>query len=380
MRNGRASSHHPNAIIALCGMTLLLALTTATAALPEQVDSFVQAKMAERDIPGVGIAVIKGGEIDLVRVYGKASLEFDLPVRPGTPFSVASITKSFTAVAVMMLAEKQLVKLEDRIGAHLPAMPAAWKDVSVRQLLNHTSGLPDVSADDYTTATIAQTHDEAFAVLSARPVDFAPGSAYRYNQTNYMLLGILIASKFGKPFEQAVVEQLFAPLKLREPVFGDARTIVKGRATTYTPYRFGKGRPTQLKHLEILHAEMPAIVYPGGGLNISISDFATWLRALLDERLITQAGLTTLWTTAKLNDGSEYRRPPSPSLWDRYALGWIVGEHDGHRFVGGTGGIRSAFFVYPNDDLAVVVLTNSQSARPESLVQGIANLYFAHPH
>jgi CubicO group peptidase (beta-lactamase class C family) len=245
----------------------------------------------------------------------------------------------------------------------------------VRQLLTHTSGLPDINVDDYTDRTVAQTRDGALATLSKQPMGFIPGSAYRYNQTNYMLLGMLIAAKCGKPFEEAALEQLFVPLKLSGPAFGDSRTIIKGRATTYTPYRYGTGRPAQLDHLEILNAEMPAIVYPGAGLHISISDFASWLRALLNHELISEEGLATLWTPATLNDGTEYRRPPAPSLWRQYGLGWVIGEHDGHNFVGGTGGIRSAFFVYPNDGLAVIVLTNSQSARPESLVQGVANLY-----
>jgi CubicO group peptidase (beta-lactamase class C family) len=121
----------------------------------ESLDRFVQTQMAQRRIPGMAVAVIKGGKIDLVRVYGKASLEFDLPVRRSTPFSIASISKSFTAVAVMKLVERREVALDDRIGRHLQNLPVSWREVTVRQLLNHTSGLPDISVDSYTTATIA---------------------------------------------------------------------------------------------------------------------------------------------------------------------------------------------------------------------------------
>jgi CubicO group peptidase (beta-lactamase class C family) len=364
--------------IAFVGATGLLGSPSlVVGAERESLDRFVQTQMAERRIPGMAIAVIKGGKIDLVRTYGKASLEFDLPVQRSTPFSIASISKSFTAVAVMKLVESQKVTLDDQIGRHLQNLPVSWQEVTVRQLLNHTSGLPDLSVDSYTTATIAQSRDEAFEVLSKRQMDFAPGSDYRYNQTNYMLLGMLIESKWGKPFERAVFEQLFAPLKIEGPVFGDARAIVKGRATTYTPYRYGAGRPLRLDDLEVLNAEMPAIVYPGGGLNISIADFAVWLAAVLNGKLISRESLETLWIPAKLNDGSNFQRPASPALWQRYGLGWVLGEHDGHEFAGGTGGIRSAFFVYPNDDLAIIVLTNSQGARPESLVQSIGMRYLA---
>jgi CubicO group peptidase (beta-lactamase class C family) len=375
------NSHSPVArwlavTIAVLGASGLLSTPSLVlGATQESLDSFVRTQMTQRRIPGMAIAVIEGEKVALVRAYGTATLEFDLPVRRSTRFSIASITKSFTAVAVMMLVERRQLTLDDPIGRHLEHLPASWREVTVRQLLNHTSGLPDLSVDSYTTATIAQSRAEAFEVLSKRPMDFAPGSAYRYNQTNYMLLGMLVESKCGKPFEQAVVEQLFAPLGIDGPVFGDARAIVNGRATTYTPYRYGTGRPVQLNHLEVLNAEMPPIVHPGGGLNISIADFAEWLAALLNGKLISRESLETLWAPARLNDGSTFQRPESPSLWQRYGLGWVLGEHDGHEFAGGTGGIRSAFFVYPKDDLAIVVLTNSQGARPESLVQGIGMRY-----
>lgn len=377
-RSHSLMEHGPTLIFALLGAIGLLSTPSrVVGAEKESLDRVVQAQMAERRIPGMAIAVIKGGKVDLVRVYGKASVEFDLPVQRSTRFSIASISKSFTSVAVMKLVESRQVTLDDPIGRHLQNLPASWREVTVRQLLNHTSGLPDLSVDNYTTATIAQTREEAFEVLSKRPMDFSPGSDFRYNQTNYMLLGMLIESKWGKPFEQAVFEQLFAPLDIEEPVFGDARAIVKGRATTYTPYRYGTGSPVQLKDLEVLNAEMAAIIYPAGGLNISIADFAEWLAALLNGKLISRESMETLWTPGKLSDGSSFQRPASPSLWQRYGLGWVLGAHDGHEFAGGTGGIRSAFFVYPKDDLAIVVLTNSQSARPESLVQMIAMRYLA---
>lgn len=369
--------HGLSLVIALVGAGALLGFPArSVGAERESLDRFVRAQMAERRIPGMAIAVIKGGKIALVRTYGKASLEFDRPVRRSTLFSVASISKSFTGVAVMKLVERHQVELDDRIGGHLQDLPVAWRDVTVRQLLNHTSGLPELSADNYSTESIAQTRAAAFEILSKRPMDFAPGSAWRYNQTNYVLLAMLVEAKSSKAFEQAVFELLFAPLEIEGPVFGDARAIVKNRATTYTPYRYDSGVPVQLDHLDVLNVEMPAMTHAGGGLNISIDDFAGWLVALLDGAIIDRERLSELWTPAKLKDGSVFRRPATPSLWQGYGLGWVLGEHDGHEFAGGTGGIRSAFFVYPKDDLAIIVVTNSQGARPESLVRGIAMRYF----
>lgn len=366
----------PRLALAFVAVTELVLPEAYAGVQSKSLDRYVATQMAERRIPGMAIAVLKDGKVELVRTYGKASLEFDAPVRRTTLFSIASISKSLTAVAVMKLVEASRLGLDDPIGRHLQELPAAWRDVTVRQLLSHTSGLPDINVDDYTTATLAQTREEAFELLSQRPMDFTPGSAYRYNQTNYMLLGMLIAAKSGKPFDPAARELLFAPLRIDGPAFGDARAAIQGRATTYTPYRYGRGRPQTLDRLDILNAEMPDIVHPGGGLNISIDDFADWLLALLRGQLISRENLQVLWTPTKLADGSIFQRPPSASLWQRYGLGWVLGEHDGRAFAGGTGGIRSAFFVYPQEDLAVIVLTNSQSARPETLVQGIAQRYF----
>jgi CubicO group peptidase (beta-lactamase class C family) len=147
------------------------------------------------------------------------------------------------------------------------------------------------------------------------------------------------------------------------------------RATTYTPHRYDGARPAPASGTEVLNAEMATMMYPTGGLNISIDDFARWLAALLNGTIISKESLDAIWAPTKLNDGTIYLRPAAPSLWRSYGLGWVSRLDGSHPFVGGTGGIRCAFFVYPNDDLAVIVLTNWQGAQPESLVDGIARKF-----
>jgi CubicO group peptidase (beta-lactamase class C family) len=341
----------------------------------ESVDEYVRTQMAERRIPGMALAVIRKGRIEKIGVYGKASIEFDLPVTTSTSFAVASISKSVTAVAILTLVEAGKLRLDDRVSSHLRDLPQAWQSVTVRQLLNHTSGLPDVNVNDYTTATIANTPAEALRLLRDRPIDFVPGANYRYNQTNYMLLGMLIERLSGLPYSQFVTDRLFKRLNLQNAVFGDARAVVMRRATTYTQYRYDNARPEQTSGAEVLNAEMATMMYPAGGLNISIDDFARWLAALLNGAIVSKESLDTIWAPTKLNDGTIYQRPATPSLWRGYGLGWVSRLDGRHPFVGGTGGIRAAFFVYPNDDLAVIVLTNWQGAQPESLVDGIARKF-----
>lgn len=367
-----------NALVLAC-IGIVVSLGTTTIARSTEVgsiDSYVTAQMKERGIPGMAVAVIRRGKIEKASAYGKASLEFDLPMKITTPFSIASITKSVTSVAVMALIEAGKIQLDDPIGATLQGLPQSWQSVTVRQLLSHTSGLPDINVDSYTTTTIASTTDDAIRILKDRSFDFPSGTSYAYNQTNYMLLGMLIAALSGKSYEEYCIERLFKPFKLKSVAFGDSRTVVTNRATTYTPYRYGAGPPKRLDRAEILSAEFPSMSNPGGGLNISVEDFAGWLKALLSGRIIREENLKEIWKPIQLKDGSTYQRPASSSIWTEYGLGWVERIDGPHPFVGGTGGIRSAFFVYPNDDLAVIVLTNWQGARPESLVEGIARFYF----
>jgi CubicO group peptidase (beta-lactamase class C family) len=359
---------------------LLVSISAAVAAPADDAwksaDVYLRHEMRERNIQGMAVAVIQHGKVSKLATYGQASVEFGIPVRASTPFSVASISKSFTAVAVMMLVEAGKLQLQDPISSYLNDLPAAWQGVTVRQLLNHTSGLPDITVNDYSTATIAETYTDAIRAVGDRPLDFPPGSDYRYNQTNYMVLGMLIARLSGKSYEEFCAQRLFMPLKLQAASFGDARAVVTQRATTYTPFRFGGPRPIRMDRIEVLNAEMPAMIHAAGGLNISIADFAAWLAALTDGKLIADSSLKVLWTPATLTGGAMFQRPPTSSLWRAYGLGWVLGLEDPHPFAGGSGGIRSAFFVYPKDDLAVIVLTNTQGAGPESLVQGVAEKYF----
>lgn len=377
----RATGRRATWLLSLIVTLALPWYPTAALSKPESdpVDAFVRAQMLERRIPGMAIAVIRHGKTEKMGAYGQASLEFDVRVQPSTPFSVASVSKAFTAVAIMTLVEAGQLRLDSPIASHLRDLPPAWHAVTVRQLLSHTSGLPDIQVDDYTTRTIAADPGEALRLLKDRPMEFAPGTQWRYNQTNYMLLGMLIETLSGRSFAQFCNERLFKPFNVQGAVFGDVRTVVTQRATAYTTFRYGSGPPIAMDHLEALNAEMPEMAYPAGGLNISIADFARWLTALLDGRIIAKDSLDALWAPSKLTDGSIYRRPPAATLWQSYGLGWIVGSERPHPFVGGTGGIRVAFFVYPKDDLAVIVLTNLQGSRPEALVDGIARHYLESP-
>ena len=367
-------------IALLLGVALTMLTRPSPAAAPDgELESWIRQQVAERRITGAGIAVLQGGKLRKLATYGYQDLDSRRKIEPTTLFSVASITKSFTAVAVMTLVEAGRLRLDDPIGTHLPQLPAAWRDIPVRRLLNHTSGLPDMALDGVSMRMSGATAVEALAALERRPFDFPPGGQYRYNQTNYLLLGMLIEKLSGKSFGDYMQQKVLRPGGARSVVLGTSETGLANRSPVFTPYRFDAGpRPTLLEKIEPLPPELwttPPHAYPAGGLNISISDFARWLSRLLEGKILTPASLRELWTPAMLADGTIFKRPPSATLWDGSGLGWLLGTDTTHPFVGGSGGVRCAFFYYPKDDIAVIVLTNTQGTGPESLADGIARRF-----
>ena len=341
----------------------------------DSVDAYLRREISTRRIPGLSVAVIRNGRVEKLAAYGVASLEFGVSATPSTLFNVASITKAFTAVAVMMQVEAGKLTLDDSIGHHLDSLPAAWRSVTVRQLLNNTSGLPDLSDNPYTAHSIAKTVPEAFRLLGDRPVEFSAGSKWSYNQTNYMLLGMLIEKLTGLPFDRYCVGRFFEPVGSQSAAFGDARTVIPSRATGYTMFRLDPAPPRRLDRPEVLYYESEPLTYAGGGLNVSVTGFAAWLVALEGGRFVTRRSLGEIWNPAKLANGDIYNRPQTSSVWTAYGLGWVLIPRSAHQAVGGTGGLRAAFFIYPDDHLAVVILTNLQGAGPESLVEGVAKFY-----
>jgi CubicO group peptidase (beta-lactamase class C family) len=364
--------------VALLLMPIFILATRAAVANPldSSIDAYVRDVMAQRHIPGLALAVIRQGRVERVASYGQASLEFSVPVTPTTLFHVASVTKSFTAVGIMKLVEAGKLKLDDPISTYLDGLPESWRGVTVGQLLSHTSGLPDVVKPG-NPDPIAETPEEALALLRDRPLNFAPGTQYRYDQTDYMLLGLVIERLSALSYTKFCQTQLFAPAGLSGPRFGDTQTLIENRGPIYTPYTFdAKGAPVP-GALRVLNFKSPPMVYPNNGLNISVVDLAHWLVALMSYKIINKTSLETLWAPLRLSDGTLSEIPASPYYpWRGEAVGGLLIAPDAqHPAAGGTGGPYAAYILYPKDQLAVVVLTNTQESNPDSLVGEIARRY-----
>ena len=356
------------AVLALT-VGLVLAPTTAVAQL-DSLAPIVSRYLAEARVPGAQVAVVQRGAIVHLSAYGLANVPFRVPVTETTAFSIASATKSFAGVALMQLAEAGRVRLDDPIGRYVDSLPPAWRRVTLRQLITHTSGLPDVLNPE-SGILIATPPEAAWAKVRRLPIIAPPATRWSYNQTNYWLLGLMMARVTGEPLHRAI-ERQFAAADMPTASIGDVRDVAAGTSDTYSYTRYAGDSSWRDTTLERVVVDFPKQLRLAAGVNASAHDLARWLIALHGGRLLKQpASLDTLWASPRMADGKILGAGSATG----YALGWPTFNDAAHPSVGGLGGGRAAFLVYPKDDLAVIVLTNLQGSSPERLATRIAALY-----
>lgn len=329
----------------------------STHSLGKKVEEFLRSEMQERQIPGLQIVVIKNRKVILSRAFGIANVQHDVPVTENSLFSINSATKSFTGVAIMQLAERGKLDVAAPVSRYLEGLPLDWQAVTVTQLLNHTSGIPNI-IDRATGKLLDGGPEVAWTTVQTLPMEFIPGQRFSYNQTNYLLLGKIIDRLSGEPFMTFIQHKQFDAVKMLRSGFGDGLDVVKHKTNSY----FLAGDGTGLKNVT---EEFSAYLRPGAGINTSATELAQWIIALQQERLLNAQSLRQLWMPTAFTDGK-------PAPW---ALGWPTIRRTEHRAVAGIGGARSAFYVYPDDDLAVIILTNLAGAQPEQLIDAIAGFY-----
>lgn len=333
----------------------------------EQTRALLKARMAEQHIPALQVAVVVHDRVVMSEAYGVANVEQQIAANRQTLFPINSATKSFTGVAIMQLVEAGKVDIEAPISRYIDGLPEKWRGIRIRQLLAHSSGLPNIV--DEKGLVGGGTDAEAWIKVQTLPMDGEPGAAFAYNQTNYVLLGRLIETLSGRPFEQFLAERQFTPAAMANARFGDGYDIVPGRAAVYIRQHAGRGGgPADKDALYHWIDDIPLSTRAGAGLYTTADDLARWIIALQSGRLLSKpSSLARLWRPDILNDGK-------PNIW---AMGWPILAGTTHRAVGGIGGGRSTFFVYPDDDVAVIVMTNLVGANPQNLIDAIADHYIA---
>jgi CubicO group peptidase (beta-lactamase class C family) len=343
----------------------------------DSVDHFIREQIETRRIPGMQVAVVQHRALVFLGAYGLANVQDSVPTGRRTLFTINSITKAFVGVALTQLVDGGTLDLDAPISQYLDSLPPAWRSIPIRRLATNESGLPNIMNNN-TGTLIADGEDAAWAKVRTLPMEFPPGERFSYSQTNYGLLGRVIDKLTGTSFREFITRRQFRVVgmpRTAQAGFGDSHDVIPGSARGYTFFRATKGgvfRTTDT--LGNVFEEFPPSLRTAAGLSSTAEELAHWIIALQSGLLLRDSGsLKTLWTPGRLTNG---KTEGFSRLLNGYALGWEVAARPRHRAFTAIGGGRSALFVYPDDDLAVVVLTNLQGSSPESFIDTLAGYFF----
>jgi CubicO group peptidase (beta-lactamase class C family) len=322
-----------------------------------QIDAMLHAYQG--DVPGASLVVIRDGKPVVRRAYGLADLEEHTPVTPATNFRLASVTKPFTAAAILLLTQDGRLTLEDRIRRWLPSLPAATAPITLRQLLTHTSGLIDYEAVMPETTPRPLRDADVLRLLEAQDrTYFPPGTSYRYSDSGYSLLSLIVAKASGQSFASFLRERIFGPIGMRDSIaYEQGISTVTHRAFGYSLQNQAWVQTDQ---------SLTSAVLGDGGVYSSVDDLAKWDAALSRPGLFNAESLRLAFTAVT----------PTGDANVRYALGWrISGATVWHS--GETIGFRNVMVRWPRRHFTVVLLTNRNGPEPYTLALGIAKLFFA---
>jgi CubicO group peptidase (beta-lactamase class C family) len=306
------------------------------------------------------VHVTRDGSTLFSKGYGLANAEHQVPNTPQTKFRLGSITKQFTAMAILILQEQGKLALDDAIGKYFDDPPGAWKDVTVHHLLSHTSGVPSYTSDPEYPRRMAQpeTVKSMIARFKDKPLDFSPGEKFAYSNSGYFLLGAIIERVSGASYEAFLKQAIFGPLGMSDSGYDHPTTLLPHRAAGYVR----KG--DVLENAEYLDMSQP---YAAGSLYSTVLDLTTWDRALAEGKLVSKESMTRMFTPVKNN----------------YAYGWAVTDRSGRKEIshgGGINGFATDILRYPDQNLCVIVLCNVVPANPGRVARDLGAIALGEPY
>ncbi len=331
------------------------------AALIAKIDALAAQALSDPAAAGLSIAVARGDKVILSKGYGKADLENSVPATDASIFRIASVTKQFTAAAILRLAEKDKLALDDDITKYIdyPTQGLTQgKSITIRHLLTHTSGIKNYTdiPGFFDTVALDRSPEKVLDPVRNLPLDFEPGTQWAYSNTNYHLLGMIIEKVSGVPYARHMQDEFFTPLNLTHTRYDIAAEIIPGRARGYGVISNASANASYLSM---------TIPYAAGGLLSTAGDLVQWQLALIDGKVISPDSYKQMATPAKLSDGSA----------TNYGFGLFMSEVDGHlNFMheGGIPGFNSILIYFTNEKLSIAVLSNSPAASAGQLAAEIA--------
>ncbi len=345
-------------LVLLAASPGLRAQSTPAAALPEdlkaKIDAAVNQILSSTKVPSASIAIVKDGHIAYLQAYGQARLSPAMEATPQMQYSIGSISKQFTAAAVLLLAQEGKLTLDDPVAKYLPELTRA-REVTIRMLLSHTSGYQDYWPEDYvmTSMMVPTTAQHILDVWGKRPLDFDPGTRWQYSNTNYVIAGRIVEQVSGVPLIDLLEKRIFVPLGMDNVYDADASRLPATDPTGYERHALGPPRPSP--------QEGAGWMFAAGELAMPAHDLALWDISLIDRSLLSPASYTQMFTPVLLKNGDS----------TGYGLGVFLKKNDGHAMIehsGEVSGFVSENVVYPGDRAAIVVFTNEMATQAASMI------------
>ena len=349
----------------LLATSLLQAQTAApiSAALREKIDAITKQALTDTGVPSASIAAVQAGAITYLQAYGEGRIEPHTPALPSMRYSIGSISKQFTAAAVLLLAEQRKLSLDDSVSRFVPNLTRG-NEVTIRELLSHTSGYQDYWPQDYVPLFMLQaiTADKILDQWARKPLDFDPGTEWQYSNTNFVIAGLIVEKASGVPLLQFLSEHIFAPLGMKSVMNIDQNRLTETDATGYLRYALGPPR--------VAPKEGKGWLFAAGELAMPAEDLAKWYISMINQSVLRPASYADMEKEVVLKNG----------LGTRYGLGVSVRQESGQRAIehgGEVSGFTAHNMVFPEARMAVVVLVNEDSVGASGdIARKLADLLF----
>lgn len=340
-------------LLPLLVVTLLISPIASVAQddVTTRIDAFLT-NLADQDIFSGAVLVARDGEVLVSDGYGMANQDWDIPNTAETKFRIGSVTKQFTAMSILLLQEAGKLTIQDPICTYIEDCPAAWEDVTIEQLLLHTSGIPSLTEfPDYAQFMGTRaTPESTIRRFRDMPLDFEPGSQWYYSNSGYILLGYLINEVSGQSYQAYLNDNIFEPLAMTGTGYDDDRRIIKNRAVGYE---------NSTRVASFIDMSVP---YSAGALYSTVGDLYTWIQALVSGEVVPQTVLDKMWEAS-------VPIPDAPDV--NYAYGLISFSIDGHLTFGHNGsinGFNSTLNYFPDDKITIIVLSNMETGSIQQIV------------
>jgi len=326
----------------------------AQAPIASAVDSIVRDVLQSTGVPAASVAIVVDGRLAYAQAYGQAQLEPTVAARADMRFSIGSISKQFAAATLLLLQQEGKLSLDDRVARFIPDVTRAG-EVTIRQLLSHTSGYQDYWPQDYVPLFMLDSISAAGILdrWARKPLDFDPGTRWQYSNTNYVIAGLIVEKVTGMPFFEFLRSRILGPLGMQSVVNVDRGRLPQSDPTGYTRYGLGPLRPAP--------KEGNGWLFAAGELAMTPADLAKWDIAMINQSFLSPAAYRAMETEVLLANGTG----------TGYGLGVDVGMNGTHRLVshgGEVSGFTASNMVFPDDRAAVIVLTNQDAVSAASMI------------